>query len=174
MRRQVIVLGIAILCLPIARVGAQRVASTGLTVNVVPESHLSPRQIPLKFVVTPDGAGGITSQNQIVSMWVRALPGQSIHLKATLGAFSVPVRGLSPAVQWSGSPAAATSGGQRATCNSGSFEGGPPEDLVSGELVSGWTQSGTLTCNIVWSLASPESLMPGIYTGTVDLNLTSE
>ena len=166
MRRQVITLAIAILCLPIGRVGAERAGSTALIVNVAPESRLTPRQIPLRFAITPDATPDVPSN---VSMWVRALPGQSIHLRAALGTFSGPVGGPAPEVRWSGSIAGATSGGQRAACNSGSFETGS-----SAELVSGWTQSGTLACNVVWSVANAGNLVPGVYIGAVDLALTTE
>ena len=62
---------------PAARVGAQRFSTATLTVRRLPgRARLNPGQVALRFVVTEDGLGEVTSQTETVAAWVRALPGQ--------------------------------------------------------------------------------------------------
>jgi hypothetical protein len=37
--------------------------------------------------------------------------------------------------------------------------------------VAGWQKSGTLECAVTWQLADPRSLLPGRYTGLVELTV---
>jgi hypothetical protein len=155
---------------PVSRVGAQRTGSTTLVLRVSPEAHLNPGQVTLRFMVTADGLGEITSQTEAISAWVRALPGQRIRLIARMAGLSGP-SGTVPgeAVRWSGASQRATGGGQSATCSAGSFAGGATQDLVAA-----WQVSGTLTCAVTFSMGDPRSLPPGVYTGAVDLTLRAE
>jgi len=153
-----------------AAVVAQRIGSTGIAVNVGPEAHLSPLQIPLRFTVSADGAGDLTVQAANISTWVRALPGQQIHLTARIGTVTGPSGPLpASAIAWSGSTVRATAGAQAATCTNGSFASGPTQDLVSG-----WQRSGTLICAVSFSVVNPRALAPGVYTVAVDLLLHAE
>lgn len=152
-----------------ARVAAQRTA-TNLLVQVDPESHLSPSQVWLRFAVSPDGAADFTSQAASLAAWVRALPHARIHLSARIGSVTGPSGAIpAGAIQWRGSVVRATAGAQSATCTNGSFAGGPSQ-----ELVAGWERSGTLTCEVTFSLASPRDMPPGSYSATLDLSLQSE
>lgn len=169
MRANLILAGLAVICLA-AVVVAQRTASTTLVVRVTPEQHLSVSQVALQFRVAADGVGDITNQPATVEAWVRAVPGQRIRLTATIRNVSGPEGPVPPsAIRWSGWPARATGGGQQASCTSGAFESLAPLDLVAG-----WNRSGTLSCAVVFSLAAPRGLLPGVYGGTVDLALRTE
>ena len=143
----------------VASVLAQRSETATLVLTVPPESRLTPAQVTLNFVVSADGSSDVTSQTQTVVAWVRALPGQPIRVTAGASG-TVPLSAL----QWSGSAAGATGGGQQATCANGSFAGGATQDLVSS-----WTRSGTISCAISFSLAAPRSLPPGDYTAVIRL-----
>jgi hypothetical protein len=169
MRGKLILAGVALLGLA-AVVMAQRTASNTLVVRVAPEQHLSVSQVALQFRVSADGVGDITNQVETLAAWVRALPGQRIRLTARIGNVSGPAGPVAPsAVSWSGSRGLATGGGQEALCTSGAFESSAPQDLVAA-----WNRSGTLSCAVVFSLAAPRSLPPGVYRGTVDLALRAE
>jgi hypothetical protein len=149
---------------------AQRSATTTLVLRVAPEAHLNPPQVTLHFRVSADGASDVASQTETIAAWVRALPGQRIRLTALPGALTGPA-GVVPgsAIRWSGAPARATSGGQSATCTSGSFNGAAAQDLASG-----WRSSGTLACAVTFSLADPRGLPPGAYMAVVNLSLRAE
>jgi hypothetical protein len=138
---------------------AQRTATTTMVVRIDPETHVSPSQINLSFRVSADGASDVTSQTETVAAWVRAAPGQTIHLTAS-AAGTLPL----PALRWSGAMAQATAGGQQASCTSGLFDSGVTQDLAER-----WTKSGTLTCIVTFSLAEPRSLAPGLYTGSIGI-----
>jgi hypothetical protein len=155
---------------PAGRVGAQRIASTSLVVRVSPEARLTPEQVALRFVVTADGLGEVTSQTQAIAARVRALPGQRIRLTARMASLEGP-SGAVPigAVRWEGASQRATGGGQSAACSAGSFEAGATQDLVDA-----WGSSGALTCAVTFSLVDPRSLAPGTYAGAVDLTLRAE
>jgi hypothetical protein len=156
---------LALFFCPAANVVAQRTGSSSLVVTVAPEAHFIPPQIPLRFTVSADGATDVIRQSANVSAWVRALPGQQIHVTAHLGTVTGPSGTLpSSAIAWTGSVSRATAGGQAATCTSGSFTSGATQDLVAG-----WRSSGTLTCALTFSLSNPRSLPPGLYTATIDL-----
>jgi hypothetical protein len=152
------------------RGGAQRSASATLTVRVSPEARLNPEQVALRFVVTEDGLGEVTSQTETVAAWVRALPGQRIRVMARMANLAGPSGAVpSEAVRWSGARQRATAGGQSAACSTGSFAAGATQDLVAG-----WESSGTLTCAVTFSLVDPRGLAPGAYAGAVDLTLRAE
>jgi hypothetical protein len=170
LKRAILVSAAIVTFWPAARVGAQRSSTATLTVRVSPEARLNPGQVALRFVVTADGVGEVTSQTEAVAAWVRALPGQRIRLMARMASLAGP-SGVVPieAVQWSGARQRATAGGQSATCSTGSFAAGAAQDLVAA-----WESSGTLTCAVTFSLVDPRSLAPGIYVGAVDLALRAE
>ncbi len=145
---------------------AQRVVSTRLMVRVEPGAYLTPAEIPLRFVV-PDGAGDAAGQTATLFAWVRSAPGQQIHVTARIGEVRGPSGPVeSRAIGWDASVARATAGGQSAACVNGSFASGETQ-----ELVSGWSQSGTLTCALAFAPREGSALAPGVYTGTVRLAL---
>lgn len=149
---------------------AQRSGSTSLTVQVLPEERLTPSQASLRFVVSADGAGDISTQTVMITAWVRALPGRRIRLTATPNVLSGPAGPLpASALHWSGSVTNAKAGGQEAICTAGSFPAAAPADLIAG-----WNRSGIITCAVEFSLADPRSLPAGTYAGTVMLALHSE
>jgi hypothetical protein len=134
--------------------GAVQNPTTTLVVQVAPEAHVNPPQTTLSFVVSPDGAGDITTKTVALSAWVRALRGQPIRLTATqIG--SIPVT-------WKGTAIQSTAGGRQAACTSGSFAGSSTQDLSSN-----WQTSGTLQCQVSFSLSDPRRLLPGTYTTTL-------
>ncbi len=167
--RGLLVVGSALVALgDFAPVRAQRTGSTTLMVRVAPESYLNPSHIDLHYTISGDGSADITSQSHSIAAWVRAAPGQQIRLTARfVPAAGVP--GASPVIRWAGAPVLATLGGQAGTCTAGTAEAG-----ATVELVSGWLRSGTLTCAVTFSLASPRALPPGDYRVGVDLSLFSE
>ena len=170
LNRAILAGAVVALVWPLARVGAQRTATTSLVVQVAPEAHLNPSQVELQFVVSGDVAGDVTSQAAAIDAWVRVLPGQRIRLLAHIASLSGPSGAIpASAIRWSGSNTHATWGGQTAVCAGGSFAGGASQDLVAG-----WQRSGTLGCAVTFSLADPRSLAAGVYTGVVDLALRAE
>jgi DNA-binding response OmpR family regulator len=146
------------------------VSSTALTVRVEPEARLSQSQVPIQFLVSSDGTADVVSQSAIVAAWIRAMPGQQIHLTARAGAVTGPSGATGAAeIRWNGSLTSATVGGQSATCTTGL--------LVSNTwqaLVTGWQQSGTLICSLKFELTNPRVLAPGAYAAVVDLDLRAE
>jgi hypothetical protein len=170
LKRAILISAVLAAFWPGGRVCAQRTGSTTLALHVSPEAHLGPSQVALRFVVTADGIGDISSQTEAIAAWVRALPGQRIRLIARIASLAGP-SGTVPieAVQWSGASQRATGGGRAAACSSGSFAGGTTQDLVAA-----WQSSGTLICSVTFSLGDPHSLPPGVYTGAVDLTLRAE
>jgi hypothetical protein len=170
LKRAILVSAAIVTFLPAVRVCAQRSGTATLSVRVSPEARLNPGQVALRFVVTADGLGEVTSQTQAVAAWVRALPGQRIRVIARMASLAGP-SGAVPieAVQWSGTRQRATAGGQSAACSTGSFAAGATQDLVVA-----WESSGTLTCAVTFSLVDPHSLAPGAYAGAVDLTLRAE
>jgi hypothetical protein len=170
LKRAILAIAVVAISWPGARIGAQSRGSTSLALHVSPEAHLSTPRVALRFVVAADGASGITSQTEAIAAWVRALPGQRIRLIARVVSLSGPDGALpASAVTWNGASERATAGGQSATCSGGSFAGGAEQDLVAG-----WRLSGTLTCAVTVSLANPQALPPGAYTGALDLSLRAE
>lgn len=149
--------------------GAQRSGTTALVLHVNPEASLNPQQVAINFRVSADGASDVTSQTTSVAAAVRALPGQQIRITAQLVSLDGP-DGPVPVTQvgWAGSTTRATAGGQAATCSSGTFQAGVPQDLVLG-----WQRSGVLTCAVNFTLAAPRSLSPGLYSGTMNLALAT-
>jgi len=142
---------------------AQHTGTTVLAVRVDPESTWTPGHSTLIFHVSSDGASDLTSQPQPIQAWVRTVPGQTIHLtaSATLSGPSgtVPLSNL----RWRGMASGATGGGKQANCTTGSFAGGPTQ-----ELVAAWNRSGTLNCTVTFSLAEPRALPRGTYTALLD------
>ena len=170
LKRAILAIAVIGMFWPGVRAGAQHTASTNLTVVVSPEARLNPGQVALRFVVTADGLGEVTSQTQAIAARVRALPGQRIRLIARMANLAGPAGAVpAGAVQWNGASRQATAGGQSATCSAGSFAAGATEDLVDA-----WKLSGTLTCAVTFSLVDPRSLSPGAYSGAVELTLRAE
>jgi DNA-binding response OmpR family regulator len=146
------------------------VSSTTLAVHVEPEARLSQSQVPIQFFVSSDGTADVVSQSAIVAAWIRAMPGQQIHLTARSGEVIGPSGATGAAeIRWNGSLTSATVGGQAATCTTGL--------LVSETwqaLVSGWQRSGTLICSLKFELVNPRILAPGTYAAVVSLDLRAE
>ena len=159
-----VVAALLLACL-VSRSGAQRSGTTTLVVQVNQEARLDPQQVALNFRVSADGASDVTTQTASVAASVRAVPGQRIRVTASLASLNGP-DGPVPVTQvgWAGSTIHATAGGQAAACSSGTFQPGAAQDLVTG-----WQQSGILTCAVSFELAAPRSLAPGLYSGTVNL-----
>ena len=132
-------------------------------VRVGPEARLEPTQIALQFQVAES-----VVQTARVGAWVRSQPGQQIRVLARLAELRGP-NGPVPvtAVTWTGAVAQSAAGGHQARCANGAFVAGQAQDLVLG-----WHNSGTLTCDIAFTVAAPGSLSPGVYSGTVDLALS--
>ena len=147
------------------RAPGQRGASSTLVVRVTPEARLDPGQIALEFQVADRVVRTVN-----VSAWVRALPNQQIRVSARLDKLQGP-SGPAPvaAVSWTGAVARSTAGGSRASCTNGAFAAGQTQDLVLG-----WRQSGTLTCTFAFTLSGSGNLVPGAYSGTVDLSVTTQ
>jgi hypothetical protein len=153
-----------------ASVRGQSNSGTTLVVRVGPEARVTPSQVSLNFLVTADGAGDVTSRTATVEAWIRVSPGQQIKLGARAAALSGPSGPVpSSTLAWSGSGGQATGGGRQAACTSGRFAGAASQDLAVN-----WLLSGTLTCQVLFSLADPRSLAPGSYTGTVELTLRGQ
>jgi len=166
-KRASLLSSVLLLC---SAISAQRNGGTTLVVQVRPEAHLDPSQVMLSFRVSADGTADVTTQTAAIAAWVRALAGQQIHLRAIVANLAGPDGPVAASqLSWSGSPAQATGGGQQAGCTSGSFSGGAARDLAAN-----WQRSGTLTCAVTFSLASPRALTPGNYSGTVQLALVAE
>lgn len=162
--------GAAAILLPGVRIAAQRAGASSLMVEVRPEAHLDPSQIPLRFTVSADGTSEPGSQAANISAWVRALPGQQIHLTARIGNLTGPSGMVAGAtIAWRGTVSRATAGGQGAMCTAGVLTPGLPQ-----ELISGWGRSGTLTCDATFSLENARSLAPGVYTAEINLVLHAE
>jgi len=138
--------------------GYSQHTTTTMLVQVTPEAYLVPKRIPLHFQVLADGSS-VTAQTESITAWVRTLPGKAVRITAR------PITGL--ALSWSGTVMRATQGAKAASCTSGMFEAATP-----GELVSGWSQSGVLTCAVTFTLAEAKTLPVGIYTTTVDLSIS--
>jgi hypothetical protein len=154
-------------CIAVTAMVAQHSGGTTLVLRVMPEEHLTPTQVALQFRVSEDGSADVASQTATIVAWVRALPGQRIRLVATPGTLYGPAGPVPPTVlRWNGSATQATAGGQEARCTSGSFQSAAEQDLAAG-----WDSSGTLTCGVVFSLANPQRLPPGVYSGVVSLAL---
>jgi hypothetical protein len=143
----------------------QRGASSTLTLRVMPEARIDPAQIALQFRV----ASGVV-QSVRVTAWVRSLPKQRIRVLALLDRLQGP-SGPVPvtAVSWTGAVAGSSAGGNQASCSSGAFAPGQPQDLVLA-----WRQSGTLTCAFLFTLAESAALQEGTYFGTVDLSVSAQ
>ena len=136
--------------------------NSALVIQINPEAHLDPSTIQLTFPVTNPGEV-VTSQPVTVTAWVRALPGQQIHLTAQMSGLT------GPSLQWQSASGRATGGGTTAVCASGDFSSGQTQ-----QLIQGWTQSGIATCTLTFSLATQSTWQPGTYTGSVALNLSAQ
>jgi hypothetical protein len=145
------------------QIPAQQTRSTAVLVRVGPESRLMPEQMLVRFLVPADNQSDSINQTAAVEAWVRGLPGDRIRVSALLSALQGP-EGPVPAsaVRWSGSTGNATGGGLAASCLSGTFASDKPQ-----EFVLNWQESGTITCNLTFSLTGSLSRSPGVYTGTV-------
>jgi hypothetical protein len=145
----------------------QRQGVTTLSVNVAPESRVDPSRVPVNFVITGDGRDDVASQTTLVTALVRSLPGRQVHLTADLSSLTGPTGAIAAAqFEWSGSVVHATGRARSASCTSGNFANGASPDLVSG-----WFESGSLTCSVSFRLANQRSLSPGTYTAVFALTL---
>lgn len=155
---------VALFVLVVSPASSQRTGGSTLMLQVQPEEHVSPSQVPFSIEVKADGSV-VASVPVDITAWVRALPNRQIQLSARAGTLTGPVGAVSvSAIKWSGSMGRTTGGGEAAVCTSGSLGDG------DGLLVSGWKQSGALTCQVSFSLV-PDGLAAGIYTGQVELSL---
>lgn len=136
---------------------------------MAPETRIDPPQVTLHFLVSADGRADQTNQAAVVQAWVRALPGQQIHVTGSLAQLTGPGGAVpASAVRWTGSAVSATGGAQAAACSSGVFSSTEPH-----EMVDGWARSGKLTCAETFELTGAGDLAPGTYTGVVTLAATS-
>jgi hypothetical protein len=165
MRKYVAALVVVLMLALSPRAPGQRGASTTLVVRVMPEARIDPSRIALEFRVADT-----VVQTVNVAAWVRSLPNQQIRVSARLEKLEGP-NGPVPvtAVSWTGAVAHATAGGNQARCTSDAFAAGQSQDLTLG-----WRQSGTLTCTFAFRLAESNNLAPGLYSGTVDLSVTTQ
>ena len=147
------------------RAPGQRDASNTLVVRVMPEARIEPGQIALEFRVADR-----VVQTAKVAAWVRSLPHQQIRISARLARLEGP-HGAVPvtAVNWRGVVASATAGGKQASCTNGTFAASQAQDLVLG-----WRNPGSVTCEISFKLVEAGELSPGMYSGTVDLSVTAQ
>jgi len=142
----------------------QRNSSSVLVVRIGPEARVDPSQITLSFRV-PDQL----VQTATVAAWVRALPGQQIHIAARLLNLTGPDGSVSSAaLAWKGAVSEASAGGKQASCSSGSFASGSMPSLAMN-----WRQSGMLRCTVSFEL-STASLLPGRYSGILSLAATAQ
>jgi hypothetical protein len=148
---------------------AQNSASSGLVIQVNPESHLDTPLASIFFQVNNPGEIAY-SQPFTITAWVRALPSQQIHLTAQPQALTGP-SGASPAasLKWTAAMASATGGAAAASCIAGDFSNSGPQ-----QMVANWTQSGIARCTVTFALATDASWAAGAYSGTVSLSLTAK
>jgi hypothetical protein len=145
----------------------QRRGATTLSVRVAPESQVEPSQVPVRFVVSADGRDDVAGEPTLVTARVRSVPGRQIHLMAAVGGVTGPSDGAPSArFEWSGSAVQASAGARTASCANGAFADGASQDLVTG-----WYQSGSLTCSFSFRLANARELLPGTYTAIFALTL---
>ena len=112
----------------------------------------------------------VAAQPLTVNAWVRALPGQQIQLLARVKSLTGPAGNVpASSLRWSGSMAKATGGGVAASCTSGTFA-----DSLAESLISGWTRSGIVACDLTFSLATDIGAPTGIYTTEIDLALAAQ
>ena len=152
----------------LARGVAQHSGTTNLVLRVGPEARLDPNQVVLHFRVSADGNSDVTTQAANLAAWVRALPGQRIRITAQLASLEGPDGPAAvSAVRWSGSALNAVAGARQAGCTGGVFGQGLQD------LVQGWVGSGGLTCALKFDLTPVRDLQPGLYTGVVNLAVST-
>ncbi len=140
---------------------------TALVVRILPEARLNPQSITVSIRV--DESGAVVAQSATLHAWIRAVPGHPIQFVARTSQVSGPSGFLPPAsLRWEGVAQAASGGGEAAQCTSGAFSG------TSDLLASGWGRSGTLTCQVRFSLNGSTRPAPGVYTAQVDLALYAQ
>jgi hypothetical protein len=155
--------------IPAVAVWAQNRASSSLTVQVHPETHLDTPTASLSFTVNNPGQVA-TSQPVTITAWVRALPNQQIHLTAQPEALNGPAGAVpAGALRWNGISAAATGGATTATCTSGDFSTSGPQ-----QIIASWAQSGIAKCTLTFGLVTDAAWPAGIYTGIIDLSVFAE
>lgn len=148
---------------------AQNSASSGLLVQVNPESHLDTPLANLSFQI--DNPGGIAySQPVIITAWVRALPNQQIQLTAQPQSLTGPTGEAPPtSLHWTATMASATGGATSASCIAGDFSNSGPQ-----QLIANWTNSGIARCTVTFALMTDPTWAPGTYTSTVSLTLAAK
>lgn len=165
MRQLAILFLITVAC----AVAGRESATGGLFVRVDPEARLTPSSVQLAFHVA--GAGEVVEGESVnLTAWIRALPGQRIHVDALPGRLTGPAGAVpTSALQWRGSMVRASGGAEGALCRDGAFDTGPSQPLIEG-----WNRSGTATCSLTFYLATQTGWPTGEYSGRVLLSLTAE
>ena len=149
---------------------AQSSGITRLVVRVEPDVLLSEPRVALRFYLDPASPSSVTSQTAVITARVRTLPGQRIRLLAQASALAGPAGDLpASSIGWTGASINPSAQSGEAACTSGTFRSSVLQDLVSG-----WGRSGTVTCEITFSLAAPDRLPPGAYSGIIDLTVRTE
>ena len=144
-------------------------AQSTLSLIIKPEAFLEPKIIQLEIPVR-DGGPALVSQTVLVRSWVRALPNQHISLTATATRISGPYGTVrSTDITWESTMIRATGGGSAAACTAGTFQNGSEQPLVSG-----WNRSGIVDCNVTFKVSVPANWPPGVYTGSLNLQLRAE
>ena len=147
---------------------AQNFAASALVIRVDPEIHLDTPSASLSFQLNNPGET-LYSQPVAVTAWVRALPGQQIHLTALLQSLKGPSGDAQPAsLTWTGAMSSATGGATAASCSAGGFSNNEPQ-----QLIANWTQSGIARCAFTFALATNSSWPAGRYDGAVSFSLTA-
>ena len=144
---------------------AQRSASSLLAVEVGPEAQVQPAQTSLQLVASD---AGNTTYTVVVTARVRAAPGATIHLRATVSNFTGPNGSAAAGVlTWTAAATQSSGGGTQASCGSGSFGSGATQDLAQG-----WTKSGSLQCTLTFQIS--EGAAAGSYSGEVRFRVSTK
>jgi hypothetical protein len=146
--------------------GLSRGADPGtgfLVLRVEPEAKVVPSQFALNFTIPADGSP-VEPATATISVWVRALRGQTILVSAKPQSelrgdtTVIPIS----SVQWASTAVHAASGAETASGNGGYLDSGS----VS-QLVTGWQTAGMLTLRMSFSLLQPNRFPPGFYSAAV-------
>jgi hypothetical protein len=146
---------------------AENSVSSGLTIQVNPESYLDTPVASLSFQVASHGEIAY-SQPVTITAWVRALPGQQIHLTAQVSSLSGP-SGSAPdaSLAFTAAMSGASGGATDATCASGNFTGPYPQ-----QLINDWNRSGIARCIVIFALVPGAAATAGTYNASVSFSLS--
>ena len=170
MRKPALAATLVLVVWPAMETAAQSSGSTTLVLRVSPEARIDPPQVALAFFVSADGTSDVTAASASLAARVRALSGQAIRVTAQLSSLHGPAGPVpESAVSWTGSAINANGAARQALCSSGVFAPGAAQDLVAS-----WQTSGVLTCALNFQLAQPRSLLPGAYSGVVNLAVVTQ